>query len=54
MTQNKQTPEQRLEALRKELAKLKEELKKTRSTNRRAILYEEMRGVCREIEKLQH
>ena len=48
-----QTREERLEALRKELATLKGELRKTKGSYMRSVLIDEIRGVCREIESLQ-
>ena len=53
MTQNTLTPEERLEALRKELASLKAELRKTKGAYKRSLIADEIRGVCREIEKLR-
>ena len=46
--------EKRIEALRRELANLKAELRKARGAYRRATLLEEARAVARELARLEN
>ena len=45
--------EKRIEALRRELSNLKEELRKARGGYKRATIQDEIRAVCRELVRLQ-
>ena len=45
--------EKRIEALRRELSNLKEELRKARGRYKRATIQDEIRAVCRELARLQ-
>lgn len=45
--------EKRIEALRRELSNLKEELRKARGQYKRATIQDEIRAVCRELVRLQ-
>ena len=45
--------EQRIAALRRELANLKAELRKTKGQFKRATIQDEIKAVCRELVRLQ-
>ena len=47
------TREQRLAALRKELANLKAELAKAHGSYKRSVIQDEIRSVCKELIRLE-
>jgi hypothetical protein len=53
MDRHTKSKEERLADLRKVLAKLQKELRRTNG-HKREIIIDEIRGVCREIEKTQN
>lgn len=48
------THEQKVEALRRELSNLRAELRKTKGSFKRSIIQDEIRGVCRELARLDN